>query len=167
MVSLLTVMLLDAGIRLAHVPGLVVTRVRRAAKGGEAKSDPHDAKTIADQLRLRGDWNEITTSDETALDLCVLVFSRQEILVDQTRRPARLCGTLAGFFTGLERAVDVTVLIDPRLPSSCVTSAKIRRAGQRSLTEYLLYAGVRRGYAEALADKATTAARSQRTVAPG
>lgn len=32
--SLLTAMLLDAGIRLVHVPGLVVNRAHRANKGG-------------------------------------------------------------------------------------------------------------------------------------
>lgn len=62
-------MLLDAGIRLVHVPGLVVNRARRAAKSGEAKFDPRDAKTIADQLRLRDDLREITISDEITLDL--------------------------------------------------------------------------------------------------
>lgn len=54
--SLLTAMMLDARIWLVHVPGLVVNGARRAATGGETKSDPRDAKTIADQLRLRNDW---------------------------------------------------------------------------------------------------------------
>jgi hypothetical protein len=39
--NLLTAMLFEVGIRLVHVPGLVVNRVRRASRGGEAKSDPH------------------------------------------------------------------------------------------------------------------------------
>ncbi|MGW5645150.1 IS110 family transposase [Saccharopolyspora sp. NPDC003752] len=73
MASLLTAMLIEAEIRLVHVPGLVVNRARRATKGGEAKSDPRDAKTIADQLRLHDDWREVTTSDETTLDLHMLV----------------------------------------------------------------------------------------------
>ncbi|MEU5266954.1 IS110 family transposase [Amycolatopsis sp. NPDC021455] len=165
--GLLTAMLIDAGIRLVHVPGLVVNRARRATKGGEAKSDPRDARTIADQLRLRDDWREVSTSDETTLDLRMLVSRRRELVVDQTRRLARLRETLAGFFPGLERAVDVTNLADLRLLSRYATAAEIRRAGRRRLTEYLLRAGVRRGYAEALADKAVTAAQGQRIVVPG
>ncbi|WP_394378684.1 hypothetical protein [Saccharopolyspora spinosa] len=35
-------------------PGLVVNKARRATKSDEAKPDPRDAQTIADQLRLRG-----------------------------------------------------------------------------------------------------------------
>ncbi|MEV4056454.1 IS110 family transposase [Amycolatopsis sp. NPDC049688] len=165
--GLLTAMLIDAGIRLVHVPGLVVNRARRATKGGEAKSDPRDARTLADQLRLRDDWREVTTGDETTLDLRMLVSRRRELVVDQTRRLARLRETLAGFFPGLERAVDVTNLGDLRLLSRYATAAEIRRAGRRRVTEYLLRAGVRRGYAEALADKAITAAQVQRIVVPG
>lgn len=165
--GLLTAMLIDAGFRLVHVPGLVVNRARRATKGGEAKSDPRDAKTIADQLRLRDDWREVSTGDETTLDLRMLVSRRRELVIDQTRRLARLRETLAGFFPGLERVVDVTNLADLRLLSRYATAAEIRRAGRRRLTEHLLRAGVRRGYAEALADKVITAAQVQRIVVPG
>lgn len=165
--SLLTAMLLEAGIRLVHVPGLVVNRARRASKGGEAKSDPRDAKTIADQLRLRDDWREITTSDHTTLDLRMLASRRRELVVDQTRRQARLREVLTSIFPGLERAVDVTNLADLHLLTRYVTPAEIRRAGRRRLTEHLLRVGVRRPYAEALADKAITAAVSQHVVVPG
>ncbi|TDD40930.1 IS110 family RNA-guided transposase [Saccharopolyspora elongata] len=165
--SLLTAMLIEAGIRLVYVPGLVVNRARRATKGGEAKSDPRDAKTIADQLRLHDDWREVTTSDETTLDLRMLVSRRRELVVDQTRRLARLRETLASFFPGLERAVDVTNLGDLQLLARHVTPAEIRRAGRRRLTEYLLRAGASRPYAEALVGKAVTAAEAQRTVVPG
>jgi transposase len=165
--SLLTAMLLDAGMRLVHVPGLVVNRARRATKGGEAKSDPRDAKTIADQLRLRNDWREVTTSDEITLDLRMLVSRRRELVVDQTRRLARLRETLASFCPGLERAVDVTNLADLRLLARYTTPAEIRRAGRRRMIEHLLRAGVRRPYAEAVVDKVITAAERQRVVVPG
>jgi len=46
---------LDAGLRLVHVPGLAVNRARRGTRGGERKSDLRDAKVIADQIRLRGE----------------------------------------------------------------------------------------------------------------
>lgn len=38
--ALLTAMLLTAGFRVVHVPGLAVNRARRATRGGENKSDP-------------------------------------------------------------------------------------------------------------------------------
>lgn len=165
--SLLTAMLLDAGMPLVHVPGLVVNRARRATKGGEAKSDPRDAKTIADQLRLREDWREVTTSDEITLDLRMLVGRRRELVVDQTRRLARLRENLASFFPGLERSVEVTNLADLHLLARYITPAEIRRAGRRRMTEHLLRTGVRRAYAQALVGKAITAAEDQRTVVPG
>jgi transposase len=165
--TLLTSMLLDAGIRLVHVPGLVVNRARRASKGGETKSDPRDAAAIAEQLRLRDDWREVLLDDELTLDLRMLVSRRRELVVDQTRRLARLRETLASFVPGLERAVDVTNLADLRLLARYSTPAEIRRAGRRRITEHLLHAGVRRSYAESLVDKALTAADTQRVVVPG
>ncbi len=39
-VSVLTAMLLDAGIEVVHVPGLAVNRAREGTSGGEHKSDP-------------------------------------------------------------------------------------------------------------------------------
>src|SRR5215203_3990605 len=53
--GLLQAMLTDAGLRLVHVSGLAVNRARRATRGGEHKSDPRDAKVIADQIRVRGE----------------------------------------------------------------------------------------------------------------
>ena len=91
--SLLTTMLLEAGIRLVHVPGLVVNRARRATRGGEHKSDPRDAKVIADQLRLRQDWRELDFTDDISLDLRLLVGRRRGSVVEQTRRLVRLRDT--------------------------------------------------------------------------
>jgi transposase len=165
--SLLTAMLLEAGIRLVHVPGLVVNRARRASKGGEAKSDPRDAATIADQLRLRDDWREVTAEDDITLDLRMLVSRRRELVVDQTRRLNRLRETLAGFFPGLEHVMDVTNLSDLRLLARFVTPEEVRQSGHDGLVEHMLNAGVRRSYAEPLAAKAITAAHAQQTTVPG
>ena len=133
--SLLTAMLLDAGIGVVHVPGLVVNRARRAAKGGEAKSDPRDAQTIADQLRLRDDWRVLDRPDELSVDLRLLVSRRRELVVEQTRRLNRLRETLTSLFPGLERAVEVTNLGDLRLLARYCTPEQIRRAGHRRITE--------------------------------
>ena len=43
----------QAGVRLVHVPGLAVNRARLATRGGENKSDPRDARVIAEQVRTR------------------------------------------------------------------------------------------------------------------
>ena len=165
--SLLTAMLLDAGIRLVHVPGLVVNRARRATRGGEAKSDPRDAKTIADQLRLRDDWRVLSDPDELSVDLRLLVARRRELVVEQTRRLNRLRDTLTSLFPGLERVVDVTNLSDLQLLARYATPHDIRRAGSRRITEHLQRAGVRRTYAGTLVAKALTAAQAQHTVVPG
>jgi transposase len=168
--GLLTAMLLDAGIRLVHVPGLVVNRARRATKGGEAKSDPRDAQTIADQLRLRsdpGDWRVIDQPDELSVDLRLLVSRRRELVTEQTRRLNRLRETLTSLFPGLERAVDVTNLGDLHLLARYATPEDIRRAGRRRITEQLRRNGVRRSYADPLVDKAVAAAQAQRTLVPG
>lgn len=165
--SLLTAMLLDANIRLVHVPGLVVNRARRATKGGEVKSDPRDAKTIADQLRLRDDWRVVDQLDEVSVDLRLLVSRRRELVVDQTRRINRLRETLTSLFPGLERAVDVTNLSDLHLVARYVTPESIRKAGRRRITDYLIRNGIRRSYADRLTDKAITAAEAQHTVVVG
>src|SRR6476659_1740991 len=46
-------MLAQAGFTLVHVPGLAVNRARQGTVGGENKSDPRDARAIADQVRTR------------------------------------------------------------------------------------------------------------------
>jgi transposase len=165
--SLLTAMLLEAGIRLVHVPGLVVNRARRASKGGEAKSDPRDAQTIADQLRLREDWRVVDRPDELSIDLRLLVSRRRELVVEQTRRLNRLRETLTSLFPGLERVVDVTNLSGLHLLARYTTPTEIRKAGRRRITEHLLRHGVRRTHADPLVDKTITAAQAQRTVVPG
>lgn len=164
--SLLTATLLDARIRLVHVPGLVVNRARRATKG-EHKSDPRDAKVIADQLRLRDDWRQLDQPTDMSLDLRLLVARRRDLVVDQTRRLVRLREMLASIFPGLEQAADVTNLADLVLLTRYVTPAEIRRAGCRRLTDYLLRHGGRRHYVDKLVGAAIEAATAQRTVVPG
>jgi Transposase. len=52
-------MLAASGCTLLHVPGLAVNRARQGTVGGENKSDPRDARTIADQVRSRRDLRVI------------------------------------------------------------------------------------------------------------
>ena len=51
--ALAQAVLLEAGFALVHVPGLAVNRARQGTVGGESKSDPRDARVIADQVRTR------------------------------------------------------------------------------------------------------------------
>src|SRR4030095_12781694 len=46
--NLVQAMLAVAGVRLVYVSGLAVNRARQGTRGGESKSDPRDARVIAD-----------------------------------------------------------------------------------------------------------------------
>lgn len=140
--GLLQVMLGDAGLRLVHVSGLAVNRARRATRGGEHKSDPRDAKVIADQIRLRADeLRAIEPATEADSELRLLVSRRRELVVDQTRRIGRLRDLLASIHPGLERVADPTLKVDAALLARYVTPAEIRRAGRRRIGEYLRTTG--------------------------
>ena len=93
--SLLTAMLLDAGIDVVHVPGLAVNRARQGTTGGEHKSDPRDAAVIADQVRHRSDLRPIEPTSELDAEIRLLVGRRRELVTDQTRRISRLRDLLA------------------------------------------------------------------------
>ncbi|HTF52680.1 MAG TPA: IS110 family transposase [Pseudonocardia sp.] len=67
--GLVTAMLTAAGVGCVHVPGLAVNRARRATRGGENKSDPRDARVIADQVRMRDDLRVIEAPSEVDIDL--------------------------------------------------------------------------------------------------
>lgn len=118
-----------------HVPGLAVNRARRATRGGEHKSEPGDAKVIADQIRLRAEeLRPIEPAVEADTELRLLVSRRRELVVDQTRRIARLRDLLTSIHPGLERIIDATNKADLALLARYVTPTQIRRAGRRRLT---------------------------------
>ncbi|GAA5119857.1 MULTISPECIES: IS110 family transposase [Pseudonocardiaceae] len=165
--GLVTAMLLDTEHRLVHVPGLTVNRSRHGTRGGEHKSDPRDARVIADQLRLREDWRPVTGDDELTLDLRLLVSRRSDLVTEQTRRINRTRDMLTGIFPGLERALDLTNLGDLRLLTRYTTPAEIRRAGRARITAYLHRNGVRSDRADRLAAAALEAAGHQRVRVPG
>ncbi|MEV1334055.1 IS110 family transposase [Micromonospora costi] len=167
--GLLQVMLVDAGLRLVHVSGLAVNRARRATRGGEHKSDPRDAKVIADQIRLRADELRIVEpATEADSELRLLVGRRRELVVDQTRRIGRLRDLLASIHPGLERVIDPTHKVDAALLARYVTPTEIRRAGRRRISEYLRTTGRHNSTViDALVDKALTAAGAQHVTVPG
>jgi transposase len=167
--GLLQVMLTEAGLRLVHVSGLAVNRARRATRGGEHKSDPRDAKVIADQIRLRAEeLRPVTADTETDAQLRLLAGRRRELVIDQTRRIGRLRDLLASVHPGLERMVNPTNKADAALLARYVTPAEIRRAGRTRIAAYLRTTGRHNtGIITALADKALTAAAGQHITVPG
>jgi transposase len=167
--GLLQAMLLDAGLRLVHVSGLAVNRARRATRGGEHKSDPRDAKVIADQIRLRGEELRIVEPLGAAdAELRLLVGRRRELVVDQTRRIGRLRDLLASVHPGLERVIDATNKADLALLARYVTPGEIRRAGRRRISEYLRHVGgLRATGIDALVEQALAAAVRQHVTVPG
>lgn len=166
--SLVQAMLLEAGLRVVHVPGLLVNRSRRAVRGGEHKSDPRDAKVIADQVRIRDDLREVTIRTGVDAQLRLLVGRRRELVVDQTRRIGRLRDLLASIHPGLERVVDATTKAGLALLARYVTPAEIRRAGRQRITEYLhTVGGLRTDSVDTLVTAALKAAQAQHVTIPG
>lgn len=160
--SLLTAMLLEAGIEVVHVSGLAVNRAREGTTGGEHKSDPRDAAVIADQVRHRRDLRPVQALTELDAEIRLLVGRRRELVTDQTRRINRLRDLLSSIHPGLEHVVDPTTKASQQLLARYVTPKEIRRAGRRRLIEHVLKAGrISRRHAEKLADAALTAAQAQ------
>lgn len=165
--GLLTAMLLAEGFDCVHVPGLAVNRARRATRGGENKSDPRDAKVIAEQVLLREDLRVVDLPEEATAELRLLVAHRTTLVKDATAKAGRLRDLLTGIHPGLERAVDPTNASSLILLGRYVTPGEIRRAGAGRIAGYLRRRGVTRPQAQALADKATAAAKAQRVAVAG
>jgi transposase len=173
--GLLTAMLLEPDhhldLAVVHVPGLLVNRSRRATRGGERKSDPVDAKVIADQLRLRAGSDElrpVARLAEPDAVLRLLVNRRRELVTDQTRRLTRLRDLLTSIHPGLEHRLDVTTKTGLWLLTRYVTPTEIRAAGRDALVAHLAEAGrLRAERVEALVARVLAAAQAQRVAVPG
>lgn len=166
--ALLEAMLLEAGLTVVHVPGLAVNRARRGTTGGEHKSDPKDAKVIADQVRMRDDLRQVTAMREADVELRLLVGRRAELVTAATRRANRLRELLASVHPGLERQLDVTGKIGLHLLTRYVTPAEIRAAGRARLLAHLRrIKHVKDASLVALAEGAVTSAQAQRVSTPG
>jgi transposase len=157
--------LLAEGFRLVHAPGIAVNRAGQGFAGGERKSDPRDARTIAELVRTRP-LRPIARDEETIVAIRLKVGRRRELVTDQTRRLSRLRGLLCGVHPGLERALDVTCKGPLVLLSRFVTPAEIRRAGKARIVAHLRRTPQLRDV-EALAERALAAAAAQRIAVPG
>jgi hypothetical protein len=165
--SLLTAMLLAAGPRCVHIPGLAVNRARRGTRGGENKSDPRDSKVIAARVMLRNDLRAVTLSQDSSVELRLLVTHRAVLVKETTARTARLRDLLGSIHPGLERVVDPTTKTGLLLLAHYVTPAELRRAGINRVADYLRRRGAKRPTADALAQAAVTVAQAQRIALPG
>ena len=158
-------MLAEAGLVLVHVPGLAVNRARQGTVGGEQKSDPRDARVIAEQVRIRQDLRPIEPASELDLELRLLVGRRRDLVDAQTRRLARLHDLLVGIFPGLERALDLTTKAPLVLLTKFVTPAELRAASKKRLVRHLRAAGGLPNV-DALAERTLAAAVEQTIAVP-
>jgi transposase len=158
--------LLAAGFQLVHVPGITVNRDRDGLGNKEAKSDPKDARVIAEQARTRPKLRPVEHDDETTIAVRVLVGRRRDLVEEQTRRIARLRRLVGSIHPGLEGALDFTTMGPLHLLTRFVTPAEIRRAGTRRLLAHLQVRSNLSNRA-ALAEIALNAAKAQHTVVPG
>ena len=157
--------LLAEGFALVHTPGLAVNRAGQGFAGGKRKSDPRDARTIAELVRTR-DLRPILPDDETRIALRLKVGRRRDLVDDQTRRISRLRGLLCGIFPGLERSLDLTCKAPLALLTRYATPAEIRRAGKARIVAHLAKTPHLHRL-EAMADRALKAARAQKIAVPG
>jgi transposase len=119
--SFLEAVLLAEGLPLVHVPGIAVNRAGHGFAGGERKSDPRDARVIADLVRTRPDLRPIRPDPETTVAIRLLVARRRDLTQDQTRRISRMRQLLAAIHPALEQGS-----ISPPRPRSCSSRASSR-----------------------------------------
>jgi transposase len=158
-------MLAEASFALVHVPGLAVNRARQGTVGGEHKSDPREARVIAEPVRTHQDLRPLEPATDLDLELRLLVGRRRDLVEAQTQRLARLHDLLVGIFPGLERGLDLTTKGPLVLLSKFVTPAELRAAGKKRLVRHLKAAGGLPNVG-ALADRALAAAAEQTIAVP-
>ena len=161
----LEAMLLAEGFALVHAPGIAVNRAGQGFAGGERKSDPRDARTIAELVRTR-DVRPVLADDDTRVALRLKVGRRRDLMQDQVRRIARIRGLLCGIHPGLEQAFDLCCKGPLALLTRYVTPSDIRRAGKARIATHLRRTPYLHG-CEALATRAVEIAKAQRITVPG
>lgn len=163
--TMLEAALLERGERLFYLPGTAVNEARKAYRGGEHKSDPGDARVIADQLRFR--WRslrEIQPKEEDLAELRVLLARRRDLVQDKTRQITRLRAALLEVFPGLEAVLDLTKKGPLVAVTRVARPSEARRLGESRLSRWLKDRGVRK--AETVAGRIVGAAKEQRRELP-
>lgn len=156
--------LISEGFNLAHLPGIAVNRARAGFTSGETKSDPRDARVIAEQIRTRKNLRIVAFDDETTIAIRVLIGRRRDLIQDQTRRISRLRRLVGAVHPGLEKAMDFRTMGPLHLLNRFVTPTEICGAGLNGLVKHLQ---TRPRLRRSLAEVALQSARAQHTVVPG
>ena len=159
-------LLLADGIALVHVPGLAVNRAAHGYAGGERKSDPQDARVIADLVRTRDGLRPIRPDDDATASLRLLVSRRRDLVQDQGRRVSRMRQLLSQVHPSLEAKLDVTCKGPLALLTRYVTPTEIGRTSAKAIVRHLRRTPNLRE-PERLAELARECAAQQRTVVPG
>ncbi len=148
-----------------YASGRVVS-VMSSAFTGEGKTDAKDGHVIAETARLRRDLSVVDQVSDLARNLAVLTAHRADLVADRVRGINRLRDLLTSVFPALEREFDYAsckgALV---LVAGYATPDRLRRVGRARLAAWLRARHVR-SYAQ-LADRAVTAAGTQRVVVPG
>lgn len=79
-----------------------------SAYRGEGKTDAKDALVIADQARMRRDFDTLSTPREIVCTLQLLTNHRDDLIADRVRLINRLRDLLVGVCPALERAFGTT-----------------------------------------------------------
>lgn len=120
---------------------------------------------IADQARMRGDLGRLEPGGDALAALQPLLARRRDLVADRTRAAVtRLRETLLALFPALERALNLNTRGPLELVARYQSAGAVRRAGRKRVADYLKKRGV--AEAEALAEKALEAAKSQSTELP-
>lgn len=164
--TFLQAVLLADGLALVHVPGLAVNRAAHGYSGGERKSDPQDARVIADLVRTRDNLRPIRPEDDATAALRLLVGRRRDLVQDQIRRVSRLRQLLSQVHPGLEAELDLTCKGPLALLTRYVTPAEIARATPKAIVRHLRRTPNLRD-PERLAELARACAARQRSAVPG
>lgn len=157
--ALLLAVLVGHGQDVLYVPGRAVNRMSGIYKGGEAKTDAKDAHVIADQARMRRDFQRITAPPMLTAELALLTEHRKDLVADRTRLYNRLRELLLGISPALECAFDwsknrgAVILL-----TGYQTPAQLRSARRHRLVAYLAKRGLKAP--ESVADTAIEAARA-------
>ncbi|MFI1378423.1 IS110 family transposase [Embleya sp. NPDC020886] len=162
--DLLRTLLHDRGQQLVYLPGRFMHNVA-GSYPGEGKSDARDAAILADQARVRRDLRTLSPPNTIAVDLALLTARRTDLVCDRTRVYNRIRSHLSTIAPTLDRALEVRLQGPLTLLGSYPTPTALRRMGQRRLTAWLRRRHIPR--AEALAERALTAAHRQHVIVPG
>lgn len=165
--ALLLAVLWSSGQQVRYLSGRAVNQAA-AGYRGEGKTDARDATVIADQSRMRHDLPELRPGEELLVELRMLVGRRADLVADRTRTINRLRQQLTAICPALERVADlanqrgwVVLLARYQRP------AAIRRAGTARLVGLLVAQGIGPAAAQAIAEAAVAAARTQTVRLPG